>query len=75
MQEDLSFEAAFARLNEKVQALEAGGLTLEEATRLYEEAMRLASLCKQLLSATELRVNRLRESFAEYPNNPPPREE
>ena len=63
--ERLTFEEAFTRLEQTVQALEAGGLTLEEATGLYEEGMRLARVCNELLSATELRVTRLQSSFGE----------
>ena len=63
--ENLSFEEAFTRLEEKVQALEAGGLALEEATHLFEEAMRLASVCNALLSATELKISRLQRAFGE----------
>ena len=63
--ENLSFEEAFTRLEETVQALEAGGLTLEEASRLFEEGMRLARLCNEVLSATELKVTRLQTAFGE----------
>jgi len=58
-QENVSFEQAFTQLGEKVQALEAGGLTLEEATRLFEESMRLAQLCNRILSEAELKITRL----------------
>lgn len=63
--EDLSFEEAFTRLEQTVQALETGGLALEEATRLFEEGMRLARLCNEVLSATELKVTRLQTAFGE----------
>lgn len=63
--ENLSFEEAFRLLEEKVQALEAGGLTLEKATQLFEEGMRLARLCNELLSSAELKVTRLRTAFGE----------
>ena len=63
--ENFSFEEAFKRLEETVQALEAGGLTLEEATRLFEEGIRLARICNELLSSAELKVTRLRTAFGE----------
>ena len=63
--EDLSFVEAFARLEQTVQSLEAGGLTLEEATRLFEEGMRLARMCNERLSAAELKVTRLQTAFGE----------
>ena len=61
----LSFEEAFAKLEETVRALEAGGTTLEEASRLFEEGMRLARICHQHLSATELKITHLQRSFGE----------
>ena len=60
----LSFEDAFQRLGETVEALEAGGLTLAEATASYEEGMRLVQRCNQLLSETELKVTQLRDDYA-----------
>lgn len=66
MSQDLSFEAAFQLLSQKVQALEKGGLSLDEATRLFEEGMELAKRCSQLLSQTELKIEQLRETYAEY---------
>ena len=62
----ISFEKAFSRLEETVQAVEAGNLTLEEATRLYEEGMSLARLCNQVLNATELRITQLKNVYSEY---------
>ncbi len=61
----LSFEDAYTRLEETVRALEAGGTTLEEATRLFEEGMRLARICHQHLSAAELKISHLQRSFGE----------
>lgn len=75
MQENLSFEQAFARLGETVQSLEKGGLSLEEATRLFEEGMRLAQLCNQLLSQAELKITRLAEAYATYLEEQPSEEE
>ena len=60
-----SFEESFAKLEQTVQALETGGLTLEQATRLYEEGMRLAKLCNEMLSATELKITRLQTSYGQ----------
>ncbi len=63
--ERLSFEEAYAKLEEAVRSLEAGGATLEEATKLFEEGMRLARICHQHLSATELKITHLQRSFGE----------
>jgi exodeoxyribonuclease VII small subunit len=60
-----SFEEAFSRLEGTVRRLEEGKLALDEATRLFEEGMRLAKRCNELLSGAELRVSRLQAEFAE----------
>jgi exodeoxyribonuclease VII small subunit len=59
-----SFEEAFRKLEETVQALEGGNLTLAQATSLYEEGMRLAKVCSQRLDAAELKISELQASFA-----------
>ena len=61
---EASFEGAFTKLRETVEALEAGNLPLEEATRLYEEGMRLAKACNELLSGAELRITKLQQDYA-----------
>ena len=58
-----SFEEAYAQLEETVRALETGGVPLAEATRLFEEGMRLARICQEHLAATELKVTRLQRSY------------
>jgi exodeoxyribonuclease VII small subunit len=60
-----TFEEAFTELRETVQALEAGNLSLEEATKLFDNGMRLAKSCNELLSAAELQISRLQRSFGE----------
>ena len=75
MPQELSFEAAFQQLNEKVQALETGGVSLEEATRLFEEGMALARRCNELLSRAELKVEQLKETYADYLVDATPNEE
>jgi exodeoxyribonuclease VII small subunit len=59
------FEALYRRLEESVAKLEAGNLSLEESLALYEEGMKLARRCQELLQDAELRVTRLQEQFAE----------
>lgn len=59
----LTFEEAYIKLEQAVKALEAGGVPLEEATRLFEEGLRLAQVCHQHLSATELKITHLKHSF------------
>ncbi len=60
----LSFEDAFTKLDETVEALESGGLTLEAAAALYEEGMRLVDVCNRLLSTAELKITQLKDAYA-----------
>ena len=60
-----SFEQALNRLDETVKALESGGLSLAEATRLFEDGMKLARICSEMLASAELRVSRIRTAYGE----------
>jgi len=60
-----SFEELYRRLEEAVEKLEKGGLPLEESIALYEEGMELAKKCQDVLDRAELRITKLRESFAQ----------
>ena len=66
IQPELSFEEAFRRLEETALTLEAGNLTLDEATRLYEEGMNLAKLCNRHLNATQLKITQLRNTYSDH---------
>ena len=57
--DELSFEVAFAELEETVQKLEVGELTLEESVALFERGQALATCCQKQLDAAELKVERL----------------
>jgi exodeoxyribonuclease VII small subunit len=65
--EDLSFEEAFAELEELVQQLEAGDLTLDQAMALFERGTALATQCNDRLDAAELRVQQLLSTPGEHP--------
>ncbi len=58
------FEDLYRRLEETVEKLEKGGLSLEQSIALYEEGMELAKRCQAILDGAELRITKLRESFA-----------
>jgi exodeoxyribonuclease VII small subunit len=55
----LSFEQAFEQLEAAVEALQDGQMPLERALNYYEEGMRLAQHCNELLEKAELRVQKL----------------
>lgn len=69
MDEQLSFEQALNGLERIVQALQDGGLTLEESIALFEEGMGLARICNERLNAADLKVTRLQTEFEEEPEN------
>ena len=50
------FEAAMARLEEIVHALEAGNLSLEDSLRVFEEGTGLLRLCTRRLEEAERRI-------------------
>lgn len=58
--EAISFEEAFAQLEAAVAALQDGQMPLERALHYYEEGMKLAQYCHDLLQKAELRVQQLR---------------
>jgi exodeoxyribonuclease VII small subunit len=57
--EDLSFEEALRTLEETVNDLETGDLTLEESLALFEQGQKLAAFCNQRLENDVLRVEQL----------------
>ncbi|TMD67821.1 MAG: exodeoxyribonuclease VII small subunit [Chloroflexi bacterium] len=57
--ESLTFEEAYAQLEAAVIALQDGQMPLERALQYYEEGMKLAQYCNELLQKAELRVQQL----------------
>ncbi len=57
--ESVTFEDAYARLEAAVNALQDGQMPLERALQYYEEGMKLAQYCNELLQKAELRVQLL----------------
>ena len=57
--ESVTFEDAYARLEAAVNALQDGQMPLERALQYYEEGMKLAQYCNELLQKAELRVQQL----------------
>ncbi len=65
---DLTFEQALEQLEATVDAMEAGGLSLQETTALFERGMRLAGYCGDMLSKAELKITQIQTAYAEHPN-------
>ncbi len=66
--QSLSYEQAFAELEEIVYGLETNQKTLEEAIALFERGQALAKHCAGLLDQAELKVSQL--SQQEEPDEP-----
>ncbi len=64
--EELTFEAAYARLEEVLSRLQIGNMTLDESLAAYEEGMALAAHCQALLDAAELRIEALDRETEPY---------
>ncbi len=60
---DFSFEDVYGQLETAVQRLEDGGLSLDQSIDLFEQGMRLAKQCRDLLDGAELRISTLTEEF------------
>ena len=56
---ELSFEAAFAELEQIISQMDSGELSLEESVGLYERGRKLSEHCQTLLDKAELRVSQL----------------
>lgn len=58
-EKELSFEAAFARLEEILEKLNSGKVSLDESLKLYEEADKLISSCQKRLLEAERKIETL----------------
>ena len=57
--EELSFEAALARLEEIVRLLERGEAPLDQSIELYQEGDRLKRHCEARLKAAQARIDQI----------------
>lgn len=64
----LSFEAAYAELEELIARLESGDLPLDESVTLYERGRQLSDHCQTLLDKAELRISQLADDGSLTPN-------
>ena len=60
-----SFEQLLAKLDEAVRKLEAGGLSLEQSTDLYEQGLKLARDCTEKISTAELKITKIRNEYGQ----------
>ncbi len=59
-----TFEASFAELEQVVARLQEGNLPLEDSLALFERGMQLAQRCGAQLEQAELRVRQLLDNGA-----------
>ena len=64
----MNFEEGMRQLAEITEKLEAGGLPLEEAVKLYGEGAKLAESCQKELSQAKLTVSEYAKPAAENAN-------
>ena len=57
----MTYEASLKRLEEIVQRLERGDVSLEESIELFREGSDLAASCKKTLEDAKLRVKTISE--------------
>lgn len=57
-----TFEEQLAALEEMIASMEAGGLSLEESLKRYEEGMKLVSALEEELKQAEQRLTVLRQN-------------
>lgn len=56
---EIKFEDNMNRLNEIVDLLEKGDVSMDESIKLYEEGLKLSKLLKEELKSFEERINEL----------------
>ena len=75
--QEMKLEDAMRRLDEVVSALDQENIDLEQSLALYEEGVRLVSLCQKRLGEAERRIHVLKmtadgeiveEAFPEMPS-------
>ena len=59
MAEKLTYEKAIIRLEEIVEKLDDGSLSLDESIKLFEESTKLAVFCNDCLEKAKLKVSEL----------------
>ena len=68
---NLKFEEAMQRLDTIVAAMESGEIGIEESLAGYEEAMRLAARCRQILDQAEQRIQKIQLDTGGKPSTVP----
>lgn len=59
MTQEITYEQAFARLEQILEAINSGKTSLEESLKFYEEAEKLIRFCTVSLNAAEQKIEQL----------------
>lgn len=59
MKKTFDYEKSIARLEEIVELLEGGELSLEESMKLFEEGTKLSGSCYEVLQKAEQKITQL----------------
>jgi exodeoxyribonuclease VII small subunit len=57
-----SFEASLGKLEEAVERLESGDLTLDQAMKIFSAGVKEADQCRRSLKEVELKIEQLQTS-------------
>ena len=58
-QENQTFDASMARLEQIVRAMERGDVALEESLKLFQEGTELVRNCQKLLDDAQLQIKKI----------------
>ena len=58
-QENQTFEASMARLEQIVRAMERGDVALEESLKLFQDGTELVRNCQKLLDDAQLQIKKI----------------
>ena len=61
MAKKVDFEKSLEKLEEIVESLEAGDLTLEQSLKRFEEGLALGKQCREILDKAEARIKKVIE--------------
>ncbi|MFC2049170.1 exodeoxyribonuclease VII small subunit [Chlamydiota bacterium] len=59
MEQEFNFERSFSRLEEILEKMNSGNVSLDESLKLYEEADRLITGCTHKLNRAEAKIEML----------------
>jgi len=62
-EKEIKFEDALKRLEEIIEELENGGLSLDDTIKKFEEGMKLCKLCRRKIEEAELKIEKLMEEL------------